>query len=1092
MSHTSALWVMAALLGVSAIAYSQTTYATITGTVTDSSGAIVPRAKITATNTQTNVQSTTSPNQEGNYTIPQLIEGTYVLKAEAAGFADFTVPNIQLVSRDLRRVDVSMTVGVTTESIQVSAGGSTVIETDTSRIDDTKDVTTLNIMPLNARWVWAYLEQIPGMVASGGSYRMGGAPITQTNYAIDGTTMNDGQGNAIGPQMNYMEYIQELRSNVANNSAEFATVGQVEAITKSGTNQLHGAAYDTFYTPGLRARDFFATSVSTSRYHILGGSIGGPVVIPKLYHGKNRTFFFGSFERSAGNVNVTPLNPTVPTQAFRNGDFSSLLPGTAIYDPTTNQPFPNNQIPARRINPVSQKIQDEFYPLPNFGDPTVFQTSNFRQLITQPWTAPWLLTTRVDQYFSQKDFVYGRFMMTGVPVKWYDDNLPTIGADSEYRRTASATVSYTHTFRPNITNEARWGMDYNNLPSAGPVNGQQQVGLLGLTGLAPNLPNVPGMLNVYWDGVGLQPLEQWNGANPGYRNHNEEFQDFLTIFHGRHTIKAGLDFVRVEGDNNTIPADLFGTETFSNRFTSGGIAGQGFPYADFLLGIPTTSSRSYPALLLQDNRWQYAGFVTDEFKVNPRLTLTVGLRYQLHTPWSDNSGRISVFDVNTGTIVVPDSSIGQVSPLFPTSYVKVVSASSAGLPNTLIHADTHNFAPRVGLAWRPFGEHTVLRAGFGIYYDPVPPNLSTAGSPFQLHEPAYTNPENDPQVILPQVFPTNPGAEGLSQVSLPNAVDPNLKTPRTYQYNATIERQQWDTGFRISYIGTAVRQVNYFYNYNSPVPNDLPYIDKPRAFMQYPDIMYETSGGGGQYNALSAEVKRPLAKGLFFQFSWTWARDIYDVTEGGTITDPYNRSLDRGVAPDIPTHRIVMNMYYELPFGRGKPIAGNVSRLTNLVVGGWVFSTTWGFQTGQFLTPLWSGPDPTGTVYTSSSTPAYVTIRPDQIGNPNAGPQTISQWFNPGAFAAPQLGQYGNASQGAIKGPPVNTWNAGIQKQLFFREKAHLTLEFTSRNVFNHPNWSNPNTNISNVGSVGVITYAGGVAFNSYEREERLGLRLEF
>ncbi len=1087
------------ILAVCGLAFSQTTFATITGTVTDASGAVVPQANVTVTNLETNITTTATSNEAGVYSAAQLREGNYSLKAEAPGFAAFVTQGITLTARDIRRVDVTLQVGATSTAVEVSAGA-TLIETETARISNTQNDRLMKSMPLNARWLWAYFNQVPNMINGSDGYRFAGSTGNENNWSIDGTTMNDGQGWAIGPQLNYIESFQEVKVDMANNTAEFGAIGHVDVVTKSGTNELHGSVYDTFMTPGLRARNFFATGIWTGRFHIFGGSVSGPVYIPKVYNGKNKTFFFFSMERSAGNASFTNLNPTVPIAAWRQGDFSGLRDEggnpITIYDPTTGSPFPDNKIPAGSINNVSKLIQDQYYPLPNFGDPNVFQANNYREIKTMPWSVPVSRTLRLDHHFSDKNFVYGRAIITNGPATWWESNLPTVGLHRQTRPTRSATVSYTHVFSASLINEARWGMDYNNIPSEGPVRGYDEVKRLGLTGLAPNLPDVPGLLQVNWSGIGLQGISQDNGNNPGFRNHNEQWMDHVSWFRGRHTFKFGVDLARVEGDDFSIPGNLFGGVNFSNKFTSLNKAGEvgGHPYADFLLGIPTYSSRAFPSLLLERNRWQYATYFADEFKVTPSLTLNVGLRYQLHQPWRENHGRMSIFDIGSGSIVVPDTSIAQISPLFPTSYVNVVSASSAGLPSeTLIRPDKNDFAPRISLAWRPFGNNTVLRAGYGIFYEVTPFDFTSSGSPFQLAEPGFTNPADNPLVILPRVFPDRAIGSPYATVNLPSAVNPGLITPRSQQYNATIEHQQWNTGFRLSYIGTAQRQGSYSYNYNSPIPDDRPFTAKARPFQQYPEIMYRTNGAGHQYHGLSAEVKRSMVKNLYFQAAYTLARDRYDAFRWGTIENPFDRHREVGNAFDMPRHRVTANWVWDLPFGKGRKFGGNVNRWVNLIAGGWVLSGTYAFHSGNFLTPLWSGPDPNGIAYTESDAP-WVTIRPDQLRDPNlpSGERTIERWFDTSAFVAPQKGHFGNAAKGTIRGPRSNVLNAGIQKELIFSERGRVILEMTSRNVLNHANFNNPGTDISDTSGVGRISWAGGISDDGGPREERLGLRIEF
>src|SRR5438477_5165940 len=353
------------LLGFVRTSYSQTTFASITGTVTDATGAIVPGATITATHGESNIKTSATSNEEGNYTIAQLKEGNYTVRTEAKGFKTFVVENVRLVARDLRRVDVKLEVG-NVATVVVVSGGATLIETETARISNTKDSLVLNTIPTNSRSLWAVLNLSPGLQGQAGSSvtRFAGSRVNENNWSIDGTTFSDGVDNTqTGPLANYIESFQEVKIDLANNSAEFSSLGQVTIISKSGTNDLHGTLFDYYVTPFFRARDPFSPARGTGIRHQPGGTIGGPVYLPKLYHGKNKTFFFFSYETARGSQVTQLLNPTVPPAAWRQGDFSALT--TTIYDPLTGQPFSGNRIPANRINPLSQKIQDRFYPLPN-------------------------------------------------------------------------------------------------------------------------------------------------------------------------------------------------------------------------------------------------------------------------------------------------------------------------------------------------------------------------------------------------------------------------------------------------------------------------------------------------------------------------------------------------------------------------------------------------------------------------------------------------------------------------------------------------------------------------------------------------------
>src|SRR5262245_57959216 len=950
---------LALLLGDAAQA--QTTFATVTGRVIDAAGSATPRATVTIKNVETGIETTAETNSEGIYTLSQLREGTYTLSARSSGFKEFVVRDIQLVARDQRRVDIALEVGQVEAKVEVSAGSS-VIETDTARVSDTRDIAQLRDMPLNSRAIWAQLALAPNVLqaSAGSTIRFSGSRTNQSHWSIDGTTMSDGVTETqIGPLAQYVESFQEVRIDSANNSAEFGTIGQVTMISKSGTNSLHGSLFDYYVTPWFRARNPFATARDTGISNLPGGSAGGPVYIPKIYDGRNKTFFFASYENFLGSQATRLFNTTVPLEAWRSGDFSGIT--TPVIDPQTGQAFPGNRIPSNRLNATAVAIQNRFYPLPNFGNTSTLQNQNNRQSLSMKANTQVYWTVRGDHKFSASDSIMGRYTKQDFAIDDFLSLLPTIPQGHVTRKNHAATVSYTHLFSPTILNEVRWGIATNNLPIFPPINGPDFVSELGLVGLAPNLPDVPGILNVSFAGLGLQTIAFSNNfRSPGAANYLQTIQDHVSISKGRHTMRAGMNYTHIVFENYAADASLFGNLTFSNRFT-------GFPYADFLLGLPTSAPRSFPPLRQDRLRHQYDFFFTDDFKLSPRLTLNLGLRYEYHPGWQEKNGYLSMFDLKCACIVVQNGSLSKVSPLFPKNYVNVVEASTAGLPGaTLINTDRNNFAPRIGFAYRPLGNNTVIRGGFGIYFDVVPREASISGVPFLVNEQPFDNPRANPLVILPRVFPAEGGA-GPSSVSLPSAVNPNIQMPYSMQYNLTVEHSRWNTGFRASYIGTNTRQGDYGFNYNSPVPDDRLFINKPRPFPQYPGINYFTNGAGHQFHSFTAEVERRMTRGLQLQGSWVWARDIGDMERGQILENPYDRARERSVAPDIPTHRFTMNWIYQLPFGKGRQFLNSTHPVVNAIVGGWDVSGIYSYYSGQFLTVFWTGPDPTGTAFTTTA-----------------------------------------------------------------------------------------------------------------------------
>jgi len=1063
----------------------QTTFGTITGTVRDSGGAVVPGVTIEAIHGASNYRYTAIANEVGSYTLPQLREGPYVLRASQPGFQEFVVLDIRLASRDERRIDVVLQPAGVAAAIEVSAGP-TLIETETARIGDSKDAIQLKSLPLNTRSLYSFLALSPNVVAAGGGQsfrRFAGSRRNQSDQSIDGISASTGQdGTQITPLVQFIESFEEVRIDMANNTADIGAVGQVTVVSKSGSNELHGTVFDYYSTPWFRAVAPFASERQSGVRHNPGGSIGGPIVIPKLYDGHNGSFFFFSFETSRGSNVLDLINPTVPLESWRDGCF----PGIAIRDPfNNNQAFSGNCIPQNRINPVSTKIQDRFWPRPNNAlNPTTLTANNYRAQLSRLFDPNSYWTTRLDHRLSNRASVFGRWTWNRSYDRGYESNLPTVGLLDRTRNTRAATVSLTYTISPSLVSESRYGMAFSNDPRHGPIRGLEMVNELGLQGLVDDLPDIYGVPNVSFTGLGVTTITQTPVRDPGFRNLVHQWQQHINYYRGRHSIKTGFQAGRYNSADLQQNNNLFGSMSFSNRYT-------GHPYADFLLGLPSTVSRASPAEEIDRRRLSYDFFVTDDWKLSSRLTMNLGVRYELHPNWSEGNGLLSNFDLDTGKIVVPDGSLGRVSSLLPRGYVEVVEAKAAGYPGeTLIQTDRNNFAPRVGFAFRPRGNETVIRGGYGIFYDVVTRAANAGGAPFVVNEPSFTNPANNPVVILPRVFPAA-GVAGPATVGIPQAIRKDLRIPYSMQYNLTVEHQRWNTGFRISYIGTNTRQGDFTMNVNQPVADARLFVDKPRRFPNYPAVNLRTNGAGHQYHSMTLEAERRFLRGFSYQASWTWAKDIEDLN-GFLFESPenaYDRRRERGNSLDTPRHRVTANTIYALPFRSEK-------RFLSAVVGGWESSFIFSFHSGQFLTPLWSGPDPTGTAFTSSRTPATVTIRPDLLRNPNlpADLRSTSRWFDASAFAPPQLGQFGTSSKGVITGPGNSVFHAGLAKHFTFKERARLRLEITGTNIFNHPSLGNPALTISNPATAGVISSGKDSSDldQSGSRTFRTALRLEW
>src|SRR5262245_3139030 len=760
-------------------AAAQTTYATITGTVTDSSGGVIGGAEVVATNVETSIATKTTTNSDGVYVVPQLREGPYMLSITAPGLREFIATNILLVTRDVRRIDATLEVGLLSEAVQVT-GGATPLELETPRVSDVRTAEQLRALPLNDPGVSSLLAVTPTPSLRAGTYSFACSKYNQSQFAIDGTSMSDGVGETpVGPLANYIESFKEVKIDLANNSAEFPSLGQVTIISKSGSNRFSGSLFDYYQGPSFRAKNPFSGQRPAGWVHFPGAGGGGPVVLPNVYNGRSRTFWYASGETVDGSDTSVDLNPTVPIEAWRRGDFSAL--GRPIRNPFTGEVYADGRIPASALNPVALKIQERFYPLANTGNPAVLSSNNYRETVTVPRAKPYYWTARIDHDFNASNRMYGRFTLSQNDNPVWEGNLPAFGIRDQLRKNRALTLSYTRILGSSLLTEFRGGHTFNNNPISGPLNGPEVVNYLGLQGLAPGLPDVSGVYKVSFPGSGLTGLNQVDWTNPGFLNRIYQLQNQTTWQRGTHTVKGGAEIRRIDWDENTANTNLFGAADFTGRFTAvPGIAASGHPYADFLFGVPNTTSRAFPPIPAQHRRWTYDFFAQDDWKLTRDLTVNLGLRYDLHPGWFERSDRQALFDINTGKIVVPDGGLDKISPLMPTSYVGVVTADSVGLPSrTLLRTDRNNFAPRVGVAYRPFGgARTVLRGGYGLYYDMTPIDIPAARAPFVLSETPFTNPAT-PTVVFPQVFPAG-GTGGFATIGLPLAVNPDIGLPYSH------------------------------------------------------------------------------------------------------------------------------------------------------------------------------------------------------------------------------------------------------------------------------------------------------------------------
>ena len=1069
------VWLGAALL-LSVLApislRGQTGYGTILGRVTDNSGAVVPGATVTSRNEDTNVSNVTQANGDGEYVFPNLIPGTYEVTVSQKGFSLFNVSHIVLSVSQTVREDAELAVGTTATTVNVTASAP-LVQTDTSSVESVIDSKQIQTMPLDGRQnVFGLIALAPGV--QGGAWGMytpkfGGNTVEGSyNVRIDGVDSSESENEYIGIGDPSLDAIAEFKVIDSMGSAKYGTgAASVIMVTKSGTNQFHGTAFEYNRVKNLAAQNYFATSSPKSPYirNEFGGTLGGPVI-------KDKLFFFGSFEGLTFRSSSTNESK-MPTAALLEGNFSGL---PAVIDPSTGQPFQNNQIDPTRFSDAS-KFFFKYFDTPNL-----------------PTTAPGGLGTNFIATLPNKqdEFRYegrGDYTINNknqLSVMWFDARYvprvspgwsPKFGGVTNPATYQNVGVNLTSTLKPTLTNLASFGFhrvwDKVAAQTAGQVDmhklfSQMPEPPAGLGGL-PNV-SISGFNGLYDTGGG------------GDNEQTYEFTDTLTWVKGKHLVEAGFSWMHWKFLNYGL--DDNGSFTFNGFYSSGGQsnAPNYNAFADFLLGDLSASNYAVLPVSATPVNNRFGFFITDDWKATSKLTLNMGLRYDLPTLYQNSPGNMSNFYPNLDALVVlkgagrPD--------LFPG--VPLVPGSSVGLnPGNYVGTDHKLFAPRLGLAYRPLGSsRLILRGGYGLYYVSIPwvwgSYQMVRNAPFTA-ELNYTPTSADPTaptLTFADPFPTGDGINSAAVNPSANALPTHYRYPATHQWNLTVESQITpNSSVRISYLGSESEHVTQQFNLNDPVPQPGQ-VQPNRPYQPFSQIDLWENGTTANTQQLQISARRRFASALSFEgeFSWTKMLDTGSYPAGSIPTDNQNIRLDRGNDSYVRPLYFVGNYTYELPFGKGRHFLGSSSRSLDLLVGGW--------QTSGIVT---IGSGLPFSLNFDSSLPGWPSNYADKVGNPHVSNPSLAQWFNPAAFAVPAEYAFGNAAPNSLFGPHYFDWDTGIFKTFPLTEKFKLTFRSDLMNVLNHPNFGNPNNDISQPTSVGTITWAPGPA-----RVVQFSLRLAF
>ncbi len=1091
--HSLQLGIFATVLAsfLSSGLFAQSTFGSINGTVTDPSGAIVPGAQVQVINEDTGFVRRTQTTSAGVFNVPNLDLGIYRVRVDAAGFTSFERGELHLAANQIINLNIQLSLGNASTVVQVKSA-TPEIATEASDVSGSLSNQELQKLPLvgehdtGSGGIYTYVGlTTAGSVPSGGGLptiqgTRTGSGIMPTMDGMDVMSFTQGAG-VVQPGW---QAIQELKIETNVAPAEFATSGNIQVVTQSGTNQFHGQAYEIYNGNHLNSRSFFANNVPFRAYNNFGLSLSGPIR-------KDKLFFFVDYDGSREAAQQV-LTESVPLPAWRNGNFSTY--SNQIIDPSTGKAFPGNVIPQSRLSPVSQNIQNYAYPLPNTGVAGSV-ANNWTENVpgTTGFTIYDDFDTRIDYNIDSNDTLFGR-------VSWRRAPLTIAGIYPLYRQQTrwgeSAVLSWNHIFAPNLVNEFRTGVTYNRNYYHANVVGSNLLSQFGITGV----PNA---------GIATAPefsisgVTAWdpNSSADIYVDDPEttlEWIDNLEWTHGRHQMKFGFDAIRDRLLGNNIGTSTYGNYTFSGTYT-------GFGYSDFLLGIPqqTTLSIPSPNRDLRGVTWGLYG--QDRLQLTPNLTLNYGIRWELEGPDYDARGALYSFDPVTGALVVPNSGMYLINPLYPKD-IPLETASQAGYPARSLLNMNNMIQPRVGFAWRPFGgDKTVVRGGYGIYgnliYVPIA-LFDMTGGPFAGSVTFINAVKNGvPLFSFPSPFlaSVNTGAQNVT------GVNPGLKTPYTQQWELSVERQLAGVGLRVSYVGSRSDQLVYARNLNQPVPSTTPFSTTEYFYPSYTQITYLDSGGNDSYNALQIEAHKNYGRNLTFDSGFTWAKDLTDTPDNNTfnslIQNQFDRAAERGNNALVVPLRFYLDALYALPIGSGQRFFSNANGILQQLLGGWRTSWVLISQAGQYFTPSFSGPDPSNTGVSSG--------RPDVVPGvsiyPAAG-QTLTEWFNPAAFSIPgcpanapvctnpaNVGRFGNAGVNILEGPSLMNLDFGLEKDFHVLESSNLEFLATMQNVLNHPNFGLPAANISAPGTVGHIT--GTVVPLLSERAFReidLSLRLTF
>jgi len=1028
----------------------------INGAVTDASGGVLPGVTVEAINAGTGAVRTAVTGSDGLYTIPLLPPGNYTVKASLQGFRTSQREGVRVTVSETARVAFQLEVGQLSETITVSAEA-TLVETSNATHGIVIDERKVVDLPLNGRNFTQLGTLIPGVVAPPGSlggqngdatpggfgnatggFNVNGMRNQSNNFLMDGATNNDtfNTGFVLRPPP---DAIEEFKILTHAFSAEYGrNAGSVvNVVTKSGSNTLAGSVWEFNRDNALQARNYFAPQTQPKpelKQNQFGGAIGGPIM-------RNKLFGFGYYEGYRNDSGITQ-NIVVLSEAQRRGDFSG---GAAIRDPLTGQPFPGNVIPANRISPAAMQLLNEFVPLPNSPGNRYIVSPTVTDVRDQ-------YGVRLDYHLGARQTLLGRYMRSET-----DRATPRVVTPVDQRALATlqdGLVSHNFVISSNVINQARFSVNRisaNPAVTSGLSPRAYGINLANTNPLAPGLPsiNVQGFFGTLGDPQ--QPFVKrinhvWQAAND------------LTWIAGRHSLKFGAD-VRREAMQIAFINRPNGDLTFS-----GGITGNAA--ADFLLGLPAQVRATTQQAIQDGYGWLFSGYAQDEFHVTPHLTLNLGVRYELPTPFIDKNDAITGF------------STGVQSQKFPAAPRGLVYPGDPGVPRGIVPTDKNNIAPRIALAWDPLGDgRTSIRSAFGVFYDA----LAGQGDFFQS---GVLSPPFTPLIELNTPTPITLADPLAAVAGPPNPFPPALtiigwgdefKSPYAYHFNAGVQRQVFSRlGAEISYVGSRGYNLPIFMEVNPGVFTPGQTARGARVMPAFALVRPTFPVARSWFDSMQTSLRMLPTRGLNFLASYTLGkttdhvsglniggelRPVLPVVQGDEASIERALEFEKGPALFDARHRFVVSFGYELPR------LEHSSPVMRFAAGGWQLNGIYQAQTGFPLTVTQGG----------VLDIRYMTSRPDVTCDPNEGPQTTAQWFNTSCFRTLSLAETGerpgNAGRNSVRGPGFQRTDLSVFKNFDFATRHRIQVRIEGFNIWNQPRFGQPGNTIGTA-NFGVISSA--------------------